>query len=277
MRGARRWTTWLPAGAALLVGVLVAAPGPVKLVALLAAVATMAMGAIRLQRVRAEVSRLNARLAAQARQRERDLRGWFECLTAAERARAVAAERERILRDMHDGVGANLAAAMRQLESGTVAPGEVATLLRESLDQLKLTIDAMSLPPGDVNALLASLRWRLGPRIEQAGLAVQWDVDALPLWRAPCDDAMRHLQYLLLEAMSNALQHASAATLWVGARAQPDGIRISVADDGRGIDATSAPRLRTMRERAAAIGAGLRVECAAPGTRVHVLLTFARP
>jgi hypothetical protein len=40
----------------------------------------------------------------------------------------------------------------------------------------------MNLPSGDVNALLASLRYRLQRRIAQAGLTVDWQVDELPHW-----------------------------------------------------------------------------------------------
>jgi signal transduction histidine kinase len=144
-------------------------------------------------------------------------------------------------------------------------------MLRESLDQLKLSIDAMNLPNGDVNALLASLRYRLQPRIENAGLLLRWDVEALPHWQPPNEAAMRHLQFLLLEAVSNALQHAGAATLSFGAREAQGGIEITLADDGCGID-DAARGLRTMRERAAAISAELHVEALAPGTQVRVRL-----
>jgi signal transduction histidine kinase len=230
---------------------------------------------VRLRRARAQVAELHAALSERVRQKEQVLRHWFEHLTVAERARAVAHERAAILRDMHDGVGANLATAMRQLESGKAVPAEVAGMLRESLDQLKLSIDAMSLPCGDVNALLASLRYRLQPRIENAGLALQWDVAALPAWSAPGEGAMRHLQFLLLEAISNALQHADARELALGARAGGGGIEITLDDNGRGIDGACASGPRTMRERAAAIGAALSVEPLKPGTRVRVVLPLA--
>jgi signal transduction histidine kinase len=89
---------------------------------------------------------------------------------------------------------------------------------------------------------------------------------------------MRHLQFLLLEAVSNALQHAGAHALTLGARTGRRGIEITLDDDGCGtgggccIDVGWARGPRTMRERAAAIGAVLRVEPLAPGTRVRVLL-----
>jgi signal transduction histidine kinase len=222
---------------------------------------------------RAEALQLQASLAERVEQKERELRESFERVSQLERARAVTAERERILRDMHDGVGANLATAMRQLQSGTAPAEEVAATLRDSLDHLKLSIDAMNLPSGDINALLASLRYRLEKRIAQAGLIVDWQVDELPHWDRGTDQSMRHLQFLLLEAISNALQHAQASTLTLAARSEEGSIEISVRDDGRGGCSDSGGGLQSMRARARSIGAHLAVEDAEPGTRVRVTLT----
>jgi signal transduction histidine kinase len=243
-----------------------------KYVGILLGLTIMWVVSKRFRLARVEALHLHASLAQRVEQKERELRASFERLSQLERARAVTAERERILRDMHDGVGANLATAMRQLEGGTAPAEEVAATLRESLDHLKLSIDAMNLPSGDVNALLASLRYRLQRRIAQAGLAIDWQVDELPHWEPGTDQAMRHLQFLLLEAISNALQHAQARTLTLSARSDGATIEISVRDDGcgGGIDAGSG--LQSMRERARAIGAQLTVEDAEPGMRVRVRL-----
>jgi len=243
-----------------------------KYVGILLGLTIMWVVSKRFRLARVEALHLHASLAQRVEQKERELRASFERLSQLERARAVTAERERILRDMHDGVGANLATAMRQLEGGTAPAEEVAATLRESLDHLKLSIDAMNLPSGDINALLASLRYRLQRRIAQAGLAIDWQVDELPHWEPGTDQAMRHLQFLLLEAISNALQHAQARTLTLSARSDGATIEISVRDDGcgGGIDAGSG--LQSMRERARAIGAQLTVEDAEPGMRVRVRL-----
>lgn len=227
-------------------------------------------------RTQKDLAVLNRELAERVRLREAELRDSFERLADVEREHAVAAERARILRDMHDGVGAHLTTAMRQLESGRAEPLAVAQALRDSLDQLKLSIDAMHMPPGDVNALLASLRYRLQPRIEAAGLALGWDVAPLPHWPAGDGDAaMRHLQFLLFEAISNALQHAGASRLLLQATADDSAIHVALSDDGRGFNGDPARALRTMRERAQALKAELRVEPAAPGTRVCLALPLA--
>ena len=244
-----------------------------KYVGMLLGLTIMWVVSKRFRLARAEALQLQASLAQRIEQKERELRESFERLSQLERARAVTAERERILRDMHDGVGANLATAMRQLQSGTAPAEEVAATLRDSLDHLKLSIDAMNLPSGDVNALLASLRYRLERRIAQAGLTVDWQVDELPHWDRGGDQSMRHLQFLLLEAISNALQHAQASTLTLAARTEGGSIEISVRDDGCGGCTDSGGGLQSMRERARAIGAQLAVENAEPGTRVRVTLT----
>ncbi len=245
-------------------------PAWVKFMAPLVGVAVMWIVSVRFRRARSEVVQLNATLAQRIEQKERELRDSFERLSLAESARAVADERARILRDMHDGVGSHLATAMRQLESGRAHPTDVAQTLRESLDRLKLSIDAMNLPRGDVGAMLASLRYRLQGRIESVGLSLQWRVDRLPPWLQPSDDAMRHLQFMLFEAISNVLQHARASVLQIEATAADDRIHVCVRDDGCGLGRAAGEGLRSMRERAQLIGAELVVEAGEPGTRVRI-------
>jgi signal transduction histidine kinase len=184
-------------------------------------------------------------------------------------------ERARILRDMHDGVGSHISTAIRQLQSGKASQGEVLQTLRDSLDQLKLTIDAMNLPPGDITALLANLRYRLEPRLKASGIELRWDVDLLaPLERLD-DKAMRHLQYMVFEAVSNVLQHANASLLSIELRSTPQGgALLRVVDNGCGFDPEriKSQGLRSLRERAATIGAQLQVSSVAGNTAVQITL-----
>jgi signal transduction histidine kinase len=184
-------------------------------------------------------------------------------------------ERARILRDMHDGVGSHISTAIHQLQSGKASQGEVLQTLRDSLDQLKLTIDAMNLPPGDITALLANLRYRLEPRLKASGIELLWDVDLLaPLERLD-DTAMRHLQYMVFEAVSNVLQHANASLLSIELRSAPEGgALLRVVDNGCGFDPErlQSQGLRSLRERAATIGAQLQVSSIAGNTVVQITL-----
>jgi signal transduction histidine kinase len=83
------------------------------------------------------------------------------------------------------------------------------------------------------------------------------------------------------EAVTNARKHSNADNLWVDCRIRPPYARITVQDDGQGLDgALSGPRpdsygLMIMRERAERINATLDIGSDAPrsggrGTRVTV-------
>lgn len=206
-----------------------------------------------------------AALAERVAQRERELASTFAALEQVARDQARTHERERILRDMHDGVGSHISSAIRQLQSGQASPEELLRTLRDSLDQLKLSIDSIHLPPGDVGALLAALRYRLEPRLAAAGIQFEWAVDEVPDVKQLDAQGMRQLQFLLFEAISNVLQHAQARTLRIEAEALAGAVQLRVIDDGRGFDALQVPR--ALAERAAAIGARLALE-SRPGRTV---------
>ena len=215
-------------------------------------------------RAQQDLAQLNADLADRVRQKEAELRESFARVANLERAQAVTAERTRILRDMHDGVGTHLTSAIRQLQSGRAEPGAVEQTLRDSLDQLKMSIDVLTLPEGDVAALLGSLRFRLTPRLEAIGLQLNWQVDALPSWPNGHGEALRHLQYIVFEAVSNVLQHSGATDLTVKAREEDGYIVIRIEDNGRGCNHMAEGNgVRGMKARARAIGAQIDV---LPGT-----------
>lgn len=248
----------------------------------------LAMGYVVVLRFRATSQQLQdllTNLAQRVSDREQALRESYARLESLARQQERTAERSRILRNMHDGVGAHISSAMRQLQAGGNGPprpghDEVMRTLRDAMDQLKLSIDAIHLVPGDVTALLANLRYRLGPRFQAMGIELQWDVDLLPLCPQMDAGAMSELQFILFEALSNVLQHAHAQVLRIEGHAPPDGpILVRVIDDGCGFDPqTSARRgLAGQRERAAAIGARLRMESQPGRTVVEVQLEVESP
>jgi signal transduction histidine kinase len=162
---------------------------------------------------------LLANMAARVAAKEQELAQSYQRLELLAREQERNSERTRILRDMHDGVGSHISSAIRQLESGRATPEQVQHTLRNSLDQLKLSIDTMHLPTGDITALLANLRYRLEPRFKALDMELQWGVDLLAPMERLDDKAMRHLQYMVFEAVSNVLQHAHATVLRIELRA----------------------------------------------------------
>jgi signal transduction histidine kinase len=238
----------------------------------------MALSYIVITRFRAasmQARDLMVNMAEKVRQKEEELAASYHQLEQLAREQERAAERTRILRDMHDGVGAHISAAIRQLQSGRANETELLQTLRDSLDQLKMSIDAMNLPPGDITTLLANLRYRLEPRFKASDIALVWDVDFLLPLSGLDGKAMRQLQYMVFEALSNVLQHAHASELRIELRALGDsGACLRLIDNGRGFDPERMQKtgLSSLRERASSIGAQLDVSSQPGQTVVEIRL-----
>jgi signal transduction histidine kinase len=237
----------------------------------------LVLGYITISRFRAASAQardLRANLEERVLRKEVELQHTYQKVEALGREQARVGERARILRDMHDGVGSHISAAIRQLESGKATSGEVLLTLRDSLDHLKLTIDSMHLPAGDVTALLANLRYRLEPRFAASDIELRWDVDLIEPIERMDGGAMRQLQFMVFEALSNVLQHAQASVLRIEAHSAAGGAMLRIIDNGRGFDPAIPFRkgLQSMHERAVAIGAQLQVTSGPGGTQVEVRL-----
>ena len=229
---------------------------------------------LRFQAARERVWELSRTLADKVAERERELGQSYQRLEQLAREQERMKERAVILRDMHDGVGAHLSIALRQIETGHSARDDVLPPLRDALDQLKLTIDNVTLPAGDVASLMGNLRYRLGPRIESSGIRLDWNVSSIDSVDRLDGQAMRQLMFILFESISNALQHSKATGLRIEACETPDGIRLRVADNGVGFDVASSSErgLLTMKNRADCIGAELEIRSGSDGTRVDLVI-----
>lgn len=210
----------------------------------------------RFREVTTQARDLLANLSARVTQKEQELGLTYQKMELLAREQERTAERTRILRDMHDGVGAHLSTAIRQLQSVKASSEEVLQTLRYTLDQLKMSIDAMHLPPGDITALLANLRYRLEPRFAASDIQLQWVVGELAPLPHLNTNGMRQLQFIMFEALSNVLQHSQATTLSIEAEMTGEAVSLRIVDNGNGFDATLPPRkgLLSIRERATAIG-----------------------
>lgn len=202
-------------------------------------------------------------LETKVRAREAELAQSNARLREEHDRQATLVERQRIMRDIHDGVGAQLVGLLSLLNRDG-APREVLQEQAEAaLDELRMAVDALQPVHGDLTTVLATLRYRLQPRLQAAGIGVNWQVNALPPIEGLTPGTVLQLQRILLEAFTNVIRHAQATLLTVDAHAAEDPARLvlQVCDNGQGID-LEHPRdggqgLGNMQARAAAVGATL--------------------
>ncbi len=201
-----------------------------------------------------------------------------------ERARAMALsnERNRLMRDLHDGLGGQLVSIVALSErqrSGGAPIGEAA---RAALRDLRLVIDAMDDIGGDLMLALGAWRERIAAQLRAHAIALDWRVltpEGLPVHPELRPGHVIQILRLLDEAVTNAVKHAQAGTITVGIETLPgDGGphgRITVADDGQGFarpgGCEAAPPgrgLANMKRRAERCGALLEIVSGPKGTRV---------
>lgn len=197
--------------------------------------------------------------------------------------RAIDSERERLMREMHDGIGSNLVTALAIARRRMQDPVTIATLER-AISDLKLTVDSLAPVDGDVVTLLANLRHRMEPDLQQAGVALEWNVEPCPpLEWLDAANAL-HMLRIIQEALSNILTHAHASRIVIHlgpfARGTVDGVSIKIADDGRGFalqKSALGKGLGNMRARARALhGECILASTPGEGTRVTLWLPVCR-
>ena len=178
-------------------------------------------------------------------QRIADTRAELEASEAARQqlvvGHALAGERERLMQEMHDGIGSNLITALAVARQQKQPVSTIKTLNR-ALADLKITVDSLEPVEGDIVALIGNLRHRMAGDLRDAGVACKWEAEKCRT--LPWLDAANALHVLRIfqEAIGNVLSHSGATEMRIGCREQStngvDGLEAYVADNGHGFDAS---------------------------------------
>jgi nitrate/nitrite-specific signal transduction histidine kinase len=198
---------------------------------------------------------------------------------------AVAAERHRLARDLHDAVTQTLFSASLIAEMLPRVWDRHPTEARNSLEELRqLTRGALA----EMRTLLLELR---PVALKEAKLdkVLRYLTEAITSrTRVPISlivegestlpsDVQVALYRIAQEALNNIAKHAKAGQATVNLSCQPEGVELHISDDGRGFDpnAISSDHLGVgiMRERARKIGATLKIE-SRPGSGTQVVIAW---
>ena len=221
------------------------------------------------------VAESNVVLARSLTEREAELTASHQKLREIERREVLLQERQRLMQDMHDGLGSSLVSTLRMVEHGHIDEADIAQLLKGCIDDLKLTIDSMEPVETDLLLLLGTLRFRLQPRLESTGIRLRWDVRDVPPLAWLDQRHSLHILRILQEAFTNVIKHAGATEITVTTGVRDGCVCVGVADNGKGFDvaATGPGRgLGNQARRAEVIGGRVEMESSSQGTRFTLLL-----
>ncbi|MFZ0139742.1 MAG: sensor histidine kinase [Aeromicrobium sp.] len=220
------------------------------------------------------------------RERERTL--------VVESEAAIARERARIARELHDVVSHAISVTVLQARGGRAMIGRDEEAVRDALDAIEQTNTAAL---SDMRRLLAVLRdtdsdagdgraapqpslanlERLVEQVRRAGLPIVLSITGEPGPVPPGVDLSAYR--IVQESLTNVMKHSGeGATATVTIAYSADDLRVTVADDGRGAAAPngSGHGLAGIRERVAVVGGTMVAEpAAAGGFEVRARLPFA--
>ena len=211
----------------------------------------------------AAVAQAKVELEARVAEKAREIEANYARIQEAEREQALARERQRIMADMHDGLGSTLIGLLGSVQSGKPSLEEVERRLLDVLQELRLAVDSLEPMDGDLGVVLGNVRHRMRAAIEHSGVKLHWQVGELPHVPYLTPQAILAVQRIILEALTNSLRHSKASAVTVSAQAEGGWLRIQVADDGVGFkepSPSSGRGLDNLRRRAAGLGGTLDIQ-----------------
>jgi signal transduction histidine kinase len=219
----------------------------------------------------------NETLKRRVADKERELEANHALLREQERERTLSAERGRIMRDVHDGIGSQLLGLLVQARSGTTKSSDMTAGLQAAIDDLYLVVDSLDGVDGALETALGTFRTRIEPKCAAAGVEIVWNVEDVGTTKTLGPASVLQIYRILQEALSNAIRHGKPKRINFALHRQSPAAPISLTlkDDGSGFDSKASPAgrgLANMRKRAASIGATLDITSDAKGTCVNLLL-----
>lgn len=118
------------------------------------------------------VEQAKVRLASRLARREQELQASFAELREAHDRQVLEGVRQRLMHEMHNGLGAPLMRSKVGVQRGQMDSAAVEAMLREGADELRISNVWLDPAGNDVMGLLSTLRDRLGARLEAAGLTL---------------------------------------------------------------------------------------------------------
>jgi PAS domain S-box-containing protein len=201
-------------------------------------------------------------------------------------------ERRRIAREIHDGLGQELAAAKMILD-GILAKDssplmrqasvEASQLIDRAIQQVRTISHLLHPPLLDEVGLISALRWFLEGLSERSGIHVALEVDPPDPGRLK-SELETAIFRIVQEALTNMFRHSGARNGSVTLISKDGNIVVTVRDDGKGIE-EQVIQLRPesvgvgiggMRQRVTELGGSLRLANANPGTIVEVIIPAVR-
>jgi signal transduction histidine kinase len=202
---------------------------------------------------------------------------------------AQDAERRRIARELHDGLGQELAVAKMILDTlleresiqSKESVAEASTSIGRAIQQVRSISHLLHPSLLDEVGLVSALQWYVEGLTKRSGIETSLDVQPreFPRLTPQLETAIFRI---IQEALTNVYRHSGAQKAWVTLTQRETRLVVVIRDDGKGVEAQIAAfrpgsigvGVGGMRQRAKEFGGQVQLSNANPGTLVEVVLPF---
>jgi PAS domain S-box-containing protein len=195
-------------------------------------------------------------------------------------------ERRRIARDLHDGLGQELAVAKMVLDKMVLqkpAPpqeqtwAQASSIVDRAIQQVRTMSHLLHPPLLDEVGLLSALAWYVEGLTKRSGIETFLDVQP-PDFPRLVPEVETAIFRIVQEALTNVFRHSGAQKVWITLNRKDGLIVVAVLDDGKGIDKKIVEMrpdsvgvgIGGMKQRAKEFGGELRLTNAGPGTLLEL-------
>ena len=244
----------------------------------------MVMGvllAVRFVRTLGEVEAANRTLEARVQERERQISASYERIAVLQREQAATDERQRIMRDLHDGLGSQLFTSLSRAERGALDATAMSDTLRGAIDQMRVALEALASEEQDFGTAFGNFRFRWDARLRDCGLKPVWQMDLPDTMPAIAPHDALQILHIVQESLTNVVKHARASTVTVRMQHAAGVLAVDVVDDGVG-GAAAKPAggaggrgQSNMAKRTQRLGGTLETAFGAHGGRVSLRMPLA--
>ncbi|MEP3891565.1 MAG: ATP-binding protein [Hellea sp.] len=215
---------------------------------------------------------LSRTLQSRVDEKTEELERSYKTLTETQRLQTLDQERQRIMMDLHDGIGGQLVNAIAYMENSQMRDATLTEALENALRDLSFMIDSLE-SDDSISTLLGMYRSRVEPLLESKGLRFNWKIGDEPVIPQQGPSNNLNLLRIIQEAVTNSIKHSGGDIITV----KTDSRSVSISDNGSGFSADQRGRSGniaggvgsvSMRKRAKDIGAEIDIKSDDSGTDV---------
>jgi signal transduction histidine kinase len=150
--------------------------------------------------------------------------------------RAILEERQRMMRDIHDGIGGQLLSLLLRVRTGSLGQTDVANEIQSSLVDLRLIVDSVDHFGEDFETTLANFRSRAEQQMAAAGIQFTWLQSEDISHRQMNPEQTLQLYRFMQEALTNIIRHSKAtkASIAINMNTENAHTEINIEDNGIG-------------------------------------------